>query len=577
MFISRDSRTLYAIYHDPHAHEAEQFAAEELMRYMNRVTGANFSLLSHGDIPEHALVVGAGPHLAGLGVDLARERLGDEGFIIRAAGSRIVIAGSMPRGTLYGVYAFLEDLVGCRWYTPTLERVPERPVLELEAPDIRFVPRLEYREPFFVGHAFDSLWCARNRCNGHFARLHAQQGGKVSYYPFVHTFAALLSPDEYFDAHPEYFSMVDGARVRERTQLCLTNPDVARIAIRRVREWLGEHPGVTIVSVSQNDWYNPCTCPECRAVDEREGSHAGTLIRFVNRIAEAIEPDYPHVVIDTLAYQYTRTPPRHVRPRHNVCVRLCSIECCFAHPLEACDRICSFADRIHGESFQHDLEGWARVCDRLYVWDYVVNFHHMVMPFANLDVLAPNIRYFIRNNVKGIFEEGSTSVWGRTELIELKSWLLAKLLWNPDLDARALIREFVDAYYEAAAPHLQAYIDLLQDSLRAVPDAHFGIYDPPRAAYLTPEVTAQARALMDKAKQAATSPALRERVLLAELPVRYWELLTMPPDAPGRDALIDRFRDDLMSRSLLQIKEGCDFEPSIDLLRKGLVFRFPQA
>lgn len=282
-------------------------------------------------------------------------------------------------------------------------------------------------------------------------------------------------------------------------------------------------------------------------------------------------------MIDTLAYQYTRTPPKFVRPHPNVCVRLCTIECCFAHPLKECDHICSFGNRIRGDSFQRDLEGWAKICDRLYVWDYVVNFHHFLMPFPNLDVLAPNIRYFIENNVKGIFEEGSTSVWGRTEFIELKSWVLAQLLWNPDLDADALIREFVAAFYEQSAPHIQAYIDLLQDSLRKVPEAHFGIYDPPRVPYLTDEVVSQAKSLMEKAKEAANSSAILERVLLAELPIRYWELLTMPLDTPGRMDLIEAFREDLISRSLMQIKEGAAFEPSIQLLREGLIFRFPQS
>ncbi len=577
MIISRDSKTLFAIYYAPCASESEQFAAEELMRYLNRVTGANFSLISGGDVPEYALVVGPCNALNELGINLDKENLGNEGFIIRTAGNRIIIAGGQPRGTLYGVYTFLEDLVGCRWYTPTLEKVPERPTLDIGAPDIRFVPKLEYRESFFVGHAFDGFWSARNKNNGQFARLYDFQGGKVRYYPFVHTFDALLSPAEYFDQHPEYFSMVDGQRIRERTQLCLTNPDVLTIATDRVRKWIQDHPDVTIISVSQNDWYNPCQCPECKAIDDHEGSHAGTLITFVNKIAQVIEKEYPHIVIDTLAYQYTRTPPKFVRPRPNVCVRLCTIECCFAHPLKECDHICSFGNRIRGDSFQRDLEGWAKICDRLYVWDYVVNFHHFLMPFPNLDVLAPNIRYFIENNVKGIFEEGSTSVWGRTEFIELKSWVLAQLLWNPDLDADALIREFVAAFYEQSAPHIQAYIDLLQDSLRKVPDAHFGIYDPPRVPYLTDAVVSQAKSLMEKAKEAANSSAILERVLLAELPIRYWELLTMPLDTPGRMDLIEAFREDLISRSLMQIKEGAAFEPSIQLLREGLIFRFPQS
>ena len=241
--------------------------------------------------------------------------MGNEGFIIRTVGKDIVIAGGRPRGTLYGVYDFLERFCGCRWYTPTVKKMPF--TLKLEVPDeiaVREVPALEYRESFFCGNALDGEWSAHNRCNGQMPIMHAHQGGQIKYFPFVHTFNALLSPDEYFDEHPEYFSMVDGKRVRERTQLCLTNPDVVEIATKKVRQWIEEHPEATIISVSQNDWYNPCTCPECSKIDEAEGSHAGSLIAFVNKIAENIEKDYPNIVIDALAYQYARTPPRTNTP-----------------------------------------------------------------------------------------------------------------------------------------------------------------------------------------------------------------------------------------------------------------------
>ena len=59
----------------------------------------------------------------------------------------------------------------------------------------------------------------------------------------------------------------------------------------------------------------------------------GTLLRFVNAVADAVAERYPDVLVDTLAYQYTRNVPKLTRPRRNVIIRLCSIECCFRHPL----------------------------------------------------------------------------------------------------------------------------------------------------------------------------------------------------------------------------------------------------
>lgn len=568
MLLAKNCKTRYSVWHDASCIESELFAAEELSRTLMQTTGANFALIDLTPRPDRTLIVGSPESVKALGIDIDAENLGCDGFIIRAVGNDIVIAGGRPRGTLYGVYDFLERFCGCRWYTPTVSKIPFVP--ELNIPDdlsIRDVPALEYRESFFRGNALDGPWAAHNRCNGHMPDLYTHLGGQIKYFPFVHTFSSLISPDEYFDEHPEYFSMVDGKRIRERTQLCLTNPDVLALAKAKVRKWIKEHPEATIISVSQNDCYNPCTCPECRKLDEAEGSHAASLITFVNQIAEDIEKDYPNIVIDTLAYQYTRVPPRTIRPRHNVCVRLCSIECCFAHPLDQCNEVMSCVNLQHGDSFQKDLEGWARVCDRLYIWDYVVNFRHMVMPFPNFDVLAPNIRYFIKNNVKGIFEEGSTSVWGKTEFIELRSWVVAKLLWNPDQDTGALVDDFIHGYYGHAADDVLEYYKLLHKRLHDSPETHFGIYDPPRKEYLSAEDIAYALDLLSRAKDAAENEMIRERVFEAELPMRYLSLMKAK-NTPERDRAIDRLRDDLIERNIMQITEGATLEKAIRQLRE---------
>ena len=572
--LCEECRTRYSVWIDSSCIETEIYAAEELSRLLMQVTEANFAFLQDTKRPDKAIIVGSPDTVRSLGIEPDALDLGTDGFAIRVVGESVLIFGGRPRGTLYGVYAFLERFGGCRWYTPSVSKIPLKPTIEIES-DLNIIdkPAFEYRESFFVGNSLDGNWAAHNRCNGNAMRLRAHQGGRVSYFPFVHTFNSLLSPDEFFDEHPEYFSLVDGKRQRNLTQLCLSNPDVVRIATERVKGWIKAHPEATIFSVSQNDVYNPCQCPECARIDAEEGSHAGSLIRFVNQIAEEVEKINPNLVIDTLAYQYTRTPPKHIRPRRNVCVRLCSIECCFAHPLDKCDRILSFANRIHGDSFQRDLEGWAKVCDRLYIWDYVVNFHHYVMPFPNFGVLAANLRYFRRNHVAGVFEEGSTTLFGKTEFIELKSWVLAKLLWDPEQDTQALVEDFISGYYGNAALYIMEYYNLLNDLLAHSPDTHFGIYDPPKVEYLTPESIEYALNIFEKAQAAAETPAIRERVAIAALPIRYWSLLKMP-SSPERDAMIDAFREDLEKRNIMQITESVDMDESIRRLRNGVTYRF---
>jgi hypothetical protein len=538
-------------------------AAAELARFLSEITGTNYPLVTGGAAPANSITVAPS----------SDSSLGKEGFAIRAAAGNIRIEGGLPRGVLYGVYGFLERL-GCRWWSSTASQIPRRGRLTVPFIDVRETPKLEYRDINSVD-ATNARYAVRNRFNGHCSRLTPELGGKITYYPFVHTFNTLIPPEKYFDRHPEYFSLVDGKRIRERTQLCLTNPDVKRLAVEAVEKWIDEHPEATIFSISQNDWYNPCDCDECKKLAEAEGARSGPLIHFVNHIAEAIEKKHPQLVIDTLAYQYTRPAPKHVRPRQNVCVRLCSIECCFNHPLRTCTVVCSMANLEHGESFQKDLADWAKVCDRLYVWDYVVNFHHYVMPFPNFHVFADNIRFFIENNVKGVFEEAATSIYGGTEFAELRAFVLGKLLWDPYQDTDKLVEEFITGYYRMAADPVREYFHLIHNEAAKNPDVHFGIYDQPRIPYLTGEVVKKGFELFDRALTLADDDEIYRRVRVASMPLRYWEVYTMPLDREERPALAERFFADLAELGINEIKERAPIKESVERMKLGVQWRFP--
>ena len=252
------------------ASESETYAAEELQRFIKKISGAVLPIDDEESREtKWEIVVGNSNRLEKLNLNIDWQDLGPEGFIIRTVGDKLIIVGGKLRGTLYGVYSFLEEYLGCRWFSSKVSRIPERGRVEIPSIDEKQFPVLEYREPYYFD-AFDGDWAARNKANGHFPRLKPHHGGKVRYAHFVHTFHSLVPVEEYFDTHPEYFSEVDGKRIKERTQLCLTNPDVFGIALERVRQWIKEEPDATIISVSQNDWYNPCQCKNCKVIDEKE-------------------------------------------------------------------------------------------------------------------------------------------------------------------------------------------------------------------------------------------------------------------------------------------------------------------
>ena len=410
--------------------------------------------------------------------------------MIRTVGERLVIAG----GSLRGPCTACTDCSKITWDADGLHRAsaafPTRARLAVGPIDDRQVPTLEYREPF-LADCFDGDWCARNRVNSSFSRLEAKHGGKVKITSLAHTFQFLVPPEKYYKQHPEYFSLVDGKRMDGYAQLCCTNPDVIRLCSEGLRDLMRANPDGDVFSVSQNDCFNHCECPKCQEVAKREGSQMGPVLQLVNHAAEAVEREFPNKIVTTLAYQWTRHPPKLTRPRPNVVIVLCSIECCFAHPVATCD---SEANK----AFCADVEGWSKIAPRLWVWDYVTDFANYLLPFPNHQSLGPNIRYYAEHNVKGIFEEDACDTV-QDEMAPLDGYVMAKCLWNPRYDASRATAEFLEAYYGEAAAPIRSYLDLLHNRVHRE-NIHVGCYAPVTHPHLTDELLVQADQLWQQAE-----------------------------------------------------------------------------
>ncbi|MBI4614817.1 MAG: DUF4838 domain-containing protein [Planctomycetes bacterium] len=542
MVLVHDGKSDHVLVLGTEATRSEERGARELQAFLARMSGAEIALVDdQGPLPERAILVGRSRHTDALGVAVDAS-LGDEGFLLRTAGERLVVAGGRLRGTMYGCYELLERL-GVRFFTPEVTRVPELRTVTLPALDERHVPAFEYREPFFT-EAQEREWAARNRVNGFAANLDSSTGGKISYHPFVHTFEAIVPP-ALFAEHPEYFSLVRGRRFGGYGQRCLTNPEVFAMAVRRVLDWIAEAPDATIHSVSQNDTGNPCECDACRAKIEEYGAPSGLYLWFVNRVAEEVEKSHPGKLIDTLAYQFTEAPPRGIVPRKNVRVRLCPISCCEAHPYESCSDPANAAFLAH-------LSGWSKVTDTLYIWHYNTDFAHYLMPFPDFDEFPAEIRLYRRTGVKGIFFEGAYGPGGGGSDAELRSWVMAKLLFNPDLDAGALVDEWMDGVYGAAARSMRQWFDLLHERVRD-PSRHLHIYDSPDAAFLGDDTLARGDALFDEAERlAAADPVATRYVAKARLSLRYVKLARSPAAGPE----LDSFLADVRRAGIAQIAEG---------------------
>jgi hypothetical protein len=493
------------------AGETERRAADILRTSVLKMSGV--------DLPIRSAAAPGRPNVAAIGFPLrdmppaitsALPTLHPDGFVAATSAGNLYITGGGGRGIVYGVVHLLEKYFGCRRYSPTAELFPPRDDLALgclfeavnPANDVRVVNG-EF--------ALDADWRDWMRLDD-IRELYGD-----GYY--VHTFHRLVPWQTWFAAHPEYFALMNGKRIID--QPCLTRPEVFDIAVARLREEMAAQPDKKIWSVSQNDNFSYCQCPECLKVIEEEGSPAGPIIRFVNRVAAL----FPDKTVSTLAYQYSRPAPRRTRPAPNVEVMLCTIEL---------DRSRPIAEAPSGASFVRDIGDWSRICSNLYLWDYTVNFSHQVSPFPNLRVLAPNIRFFVDRGVRKLFQQTNTSPGH--EWSELKSYLLARLLWDPKTDDDAVTDEFLDGYYGRAGRPLRRYIDALHDALGRS-GAGLDIYEPPAvhaANYLSAADTALYDSLFDEAEAASFGdPAALARVRTARLPLMYAELEIAKDDMFG--------------------------------------------
>jgi hypothetical protein len=546
--LARDGRSSYSICVEGDPSPAMRRGGEELRRFLERISGVRLPMAC------------ASPRI------VIRAAGSAEAYTLSASGADLVVEGGRERGAMYGVYALLEKL-GCRWFTPDVESIPRRPTIVLDIERESGRPAFDYRE-VLASEAADADWAARNRLNGEWNKVGPEAGGAVRFHPFVHSFVHMVPPEKYFDQHPEYFALIDGKRRAERSQLCLTNPDVLAIAARQAVQWADEHPEATYISISQNDHTGWCECDRCRRVEREEGgAHSGPLIRFVNAVAEQLEKKHPDKLVDTLAYWYTERPPSRTKPRHNVRIRLCPIEACEAHPLGKCPYNRFFADI---------LAHWTRIAGPLNVWHYNINYSHYLMPFPDFRQMADSIRTYHRHGVAGMFMSGAPAP-ARGDMSELRNYVMARLLWDPSRDLDAEVDAFLAGVYGGAAPAMRRYFDLAHRQV-SPPRRHMWIYDNPRVPYLDDRFLAEAASILEEAERSA-GPA-RDRVRRLRLGIDYVRIKrdqhfrvegdTYQP--PALESLRARFADFIQRAKELRIEqlhEGQPIEDDVKMFEIG--------
>lgn len=530
--ITENGSSNYEIVFQDDATETDVNAAAELAKYIDLVSGAEISMVDESSQSGTKKKI----YVANIGQD----KLKADEVSIRTDDGNIYLSGGSERAIQNTVYVFLEEFIGCKWYAPDVAHIPDIPTITLDPINYSYRPKVTTRT------VHSKLFYQ----NTDFADRH-----KVTHKSFpkyapaarVHTFHRFLPEEEFYQDHPEYFALRGAQRLP--TQLCLTNEKVLEIVKDSVAALFDRNPEASVVSVSQDDNQQYCQCDNCSTIDQEEGSPSGTMIRFVNKVAEA----FPDKMISTLAYQYTRKPSK-TKPSENVLITLCSIEC---------DRSAPIAAKC--PDFAEDLIGWGKLTNNIRIWDYTTQFTNFLAPFPNMETLKPNIELFVTNNAKWIFEQHSHNP---SELFELRSYVTAKLLWNPEASFDELVTEFTDGYYEEAGPFVKEYVDLIHEKIEADKDFFLFLYGDPSEAfdsYLNPELLKTYIRIFDKAEAAVSSkPELIARVKTARLSIDYAVLEASRKNLTEEFSLITKneqnvLAENVMVRELLErFKAVCD-------------------
>ncbi|MFA9478323.1 DUF4838 domain-containing protein [Phycisphaerales bacterium AB-hyl4] len=561
---------------------AERNAADQLQRYLGKIYGVEFDVIAEPAEERDHIFVGRSQWTQG--IDLGP--LGTEGIVIQTRERDMILIGGPPRGTLNAVFTFLQDEMGCRWYAPDEQLIPERKLSESDLSqglrslvgelDVRYMPPFTHRQ-YFGQSTQDVEFAVKNRLNGrNWQRpIPEEWGGNVYMAQPTggHTLIrSFLKPDDHFDTHPEWFAWREEAGEHQTSQPCLTHPEVHEQVTVEVLAYLEEHyptweAGPKIVSVSNADNDRYCECERCTEVYEREGAKSGALLELVNAVADAVAEDYPDVLVSTLAYWKTSTPPARLRARPNVLIHLGTMQR---------DHKVGVDQTKYGDYLQR----WGRVAQHLYIWDYDTNYHNYMRPHPSYRAVPRSLKFFRVRGVTGVFVQGG---WGKPELHNMRAWVNGQLLWDPSRNPRALMREFAEAYYGEAASYVLDYMETIYRAVQRAEKSYLSVYGTTDTWLKLPDMN-RAQELITQARTAVEDDErLRERIDLLQMGLdmiwleRYEELRNAAEEtnAPfnGPDdplALVDHYAENPLNVATMREGQSGDYGQFLSRIRETL-------
>lgn len=528
------------------------------------------------------------------GIDPAQLR--DWSYVHRAVGRDLILAGhdhpargetTNPRrpnwdrvGTAKAVVDFVREYFGVRFLYPDIPAyspvasaakidllaspaIEFLPVTTVTAPgdlDIRKTPHLRLNTAHPAGGGFYDL--AHNR----FPRVDAVFGG--------HTWERAAPSEKYWDTHPEYFALINGARLRPEggnAQYCLSNPEVRELVYRDLASWLDR--GYASVDLGQPDGFRECQCPECEKLYGTGKDWSEKIWIFNREIAERLEKSHPGREVTMMSYILTAEPPKTFQKfPANTCIMLTGTN-------------------------EEDIAPWREIEVPRgftgYIYNWCPNLGTRYTPMRTPGFVETQVKRLAANRIQSLFRDGPGQLFGLEGPVY---YVMGRMFDDPERhSAKELLPEFCEAAFgnKSAAVHMRAFYDRLYHAIALYSD-HIGtrcdvwtyrplpgegrprktVQDPFRliAFLYPPDVLASLDADLSLAEKQAPTEKAKTRLALVRREFEYlrhfarvvhlrqaWQ---MAPDEPSRDRLLDAidarnaFIDTLYDRRPNRVESG---------------------
>ena len=422
----------------------------------------------------------------------------------------IYFSGGSERGAINGVYAFLEEEFGCRWYVPGPlgEYLPKRETITVgdvdmqDAPDFKSVTGYQrHRDP-----EIGNRWQRRVRLVGFPWQMPSHNWQNIV-------------PWNLIDEHPEWFAQLGSGRTP--LQMCTTHPDVLDTTIAKARRFFDANPDHPSYSLSPADNMSFCQCENCLALDAElgvdpfvlDGSITDRLVYFFNQVAVEVVKTHPDRRLSFFAYLNHTEPPQVVKPHPMLLPFLVHTpwDYCMHHPIDDpdCERNRPFAEAV---------VGWHELTPELYVYDYWGHYH-LCGHHGVVHNIKRDLPWLYDHGVVGFYGEMHPQWWTQP----LNFYVPVKLGWDVNADVDAMVGEFYAHMFGPAALIVAEYAQMFEDVMANVPKDREHDYERAFVHGMTPEFYERAAALLDDADNAVRDSEIApdERTAIEERLRRY--------------------------------------------------------